>query len=449
MSPVSHQAADGGAGPSGPVSPYQVLVFVLCFLIVLIDGFDTQAVAFAAPLLRHELGGGHNALGLLFSAGLLGGLFGGLVFGPVGDRLGRRPILVAALAIVAVGTLATAAAHGAASLAALRFFTGLGLGGAIPGVIALAAEYAPPGRRKLIVSLVFSGFPLGAVVGSLVSAWVLPHLGWRAIFVIGGAAPAVLLPLCWALLPESLVHLRAKTGSDTAAARIIARLGPQATLALGGDGDDHRGPRNAIADLFREGRAAGTALLWLICFVSLLATYCTISWLPTLVREAGLPLSTAVLAAGSINVGSVLGNIALSRLGDRISPFLPIAVSFLLGGLCVGFIGRATGSSGEMLGVCLAAGAFAVGAQLSITALIAAYYPARLRATGVGWSFGVGRLGGVVGPMIAGLLLAADIGFDRLMFIIGAIFIIAAGAVVLLARTQGARALRPVAEVAR
>jgi AAHS family 4-hydroxybenzoate transporter-like MFS transporter len=449
MSPDTQQASGAAAGPTGPVSPYQVLVFVLCFLIVLIDGFDTQAVAFAAPVLRHELGGGHNALGLLFSAGLLGGLIGGLVFGPVGDRLGRRPILVAALAIVAAGTLATAAVHGAPALAALRFFTGLGLGGAIPGVIALAAEYAPPGRRKLIVSLVFSGFPLGAVVGSLVSAWVLPHLGWRAIFVIGAAAPAILLPLCFFLLPESLAHLRARRGSDQAAARIVARLGPQATRALGEDGSDHHAPRNTIVDLFSEGRAAGTALLWLICFVSLLATYCTISWLPTLVREAGLPLSTAVLAAGSINVGSVLGNIVLSRLGDRISPFRPIAASFLLGGLCVGLIGQATGSSGAMLGVCLAAGAFAVGAQLSITALIAAYYPARLRATGVGWSFGVGRLGGVVGPMIAGLLLAADIGFDRLMFVIGAIFVIAAAAVMLLARTQGAPAVRPVAEGAR
>ena len=449
MSPDSHEAAEARADPTGPVSPYQVLVFVLCFLIVLIDGFDTQAVAFAAPLLRHELGGGHNALGLLFSAGLLGGLFGGLAFGPVGDRLGRRPILVAALAIVAAGTLATAAAHGAPALATLRFLTGLGLGGAIPGVIALAAEYAPSGRRKLIVSLVFSGFPLGAVVGSLVSAWVLPHLGWRAIFVIGGAAPAVLLPVCWILLPESLAHLRARHGSAQAAARIIARLGPQASKALGEDAGDHRGPRNAIVDLFSEGRAAGTALLWLICFVSLLATYCTISWLPTLVREAGLPLSTAVLAAGAINVGSVLGNIVLSRLGDRISPFGPIAASFLLGGLCVGMIGMATGSSGEMLGVCLAAGAFAVGGQLSITALIAAYYPARLRATGVGWSFGIGRLGGVVGPMIAGLLLAADIGFGRLMFVIGAIFVVAAIAVTLLARTQGARGLRPVVEGAR
>lgn len=422
-------------GPRGPIGPYQVLVFSLCFLIVLVDGFDTQAVAFAAPLLRHELQGGPHALGALFSAGLFGGLVGGLVFGSLGDRIGRKPILVGAMAIVAVGSLATALAQGASTLAALRFFTGLGLGGAIPGVIALAAEYAPPGRRKLIVAMVFSGFPLGAVVGSLVSALVMPELGWRAVFVIGGVAPAILLPLTLFLAPESLAHLRGRPGGEALVVRIAARVGARQVEALGAE-PPHAAPRNAIADLFREGRAAGTTLLWAICFLSLLATYCTINWLPTLVRDAGLPLKTAVLAAGAINIGSVVGNIVLSRLGDRYSPYGPIAIAYLLGGVCVGLIGQATASSAAMLLACLAAGAFAVGAQLSVTALIAAYYPARLRATGVGWSFGVGRLGGVAGPMFAGWLLAADVGFSALMFLIGGISLLSAIAVFLLGRTQ-------------
>lgn len=428
--------ASGGSGRTGPVSPYQILVFVLCFLIVLIDGFDTQAVAFAAPLLRHELEGGPHALGLLFSAGLFGGLVGGLVFGPLGDRVGRKPILVWALAIVAAGTLATAFAHGRTELAALRFLTGLGLGGAIPGVIALTAEYAPPGRRSLIVALVFSGFPLGAVVGSVVSAVVLPDFGWRAVFVIGGVAPAILLPVVLFLLPESLAFLRRKIGGERSSDTILRRLGPRAAEALDGEERGHAAPRNAIVDLFREGRAPGTLLLWTIFFLSLLATYCTVSWLPTLVKGAGLPLQTAVLAAGAINIGSVIGNVGLARLGDKVSPYGPIAGAYLVGGLFVGLIGLSVGSSATMLWVCFAAGAFAVGAQLSVTTLVARFYPARLRATGVGWSFGVGRLGGVVGPALAGVLLAADIGFARLMFVVGSLSVLSAIAVLLLGRSH-------------
>jgi len=430
QSPISDPAGRSRFGP------YQLAIFAICFLIVLIDGFDTQAAAFAAPLLLQELTGGHGALGLVLSAGLFGSLLGGLALGPVGDRVGRKPLLAASLLIVGLGSFATAFTHGAQQLAALRFITGIGLGGAIPGVIALAAEYAPKPRRAFVVALIFSGFPLGAVAGSILSALVLPTLGWRTVFLVGGLAPLLLLPVLLSFVPESIEILRRRADGERRVASILEKLGPIGRAGLGGGETEAKRSRNAISNLFAEGRGPGTLLLWLICFLSLLCTYCIVSWLPTLVKEAGLPIQVAVLASGSINVGSVIGNVILARIGESTSPIVPLAAAYLLGGVFVGLIGSATGSSAAMLATCFAAGMLTVGAQLTLTGLIATFYPLRLRATGVGWSFGIGRFGGVVGPSAAGALLAADLGFERLMFLVGGFSVLAAVAVLLLAPAQ-------------
>ncbi|QGZ93814.1 MFS transporter [Terricaulis silvestris] len=432
------------SGPTRPPrfapSSYQWLIYAITFLIVLIDGYDTQAVSFAAPALREEIGGDHAALGALFSAGLFGGLVGGLVFGPLGDRIGRKPILLISLAIMAAGSFATAFANGVDQLSLLRFLTGIGLGGAIPGVIATAAEYAPRGRRSLVVALVFSGFPLGAVAGSITSALVLAEHGWRLIFIIGAIAPALLLLATALWLPESLALL--ERGGDAARARALRvreRLGARGGDLEGAEEARHYGPRGSVLQLFTEGRAAGTALIWTICFLSLLCTYGIVSWIPTLVREAGLPIEIAVLSSGALNIGSIFGNLMLARLGDRIPPFTAMATAYFIGALFVGAIGFASTSSTTMLLVCFAAGLFTIGAQLSVTAVVAAFYPTRVRATGIGWSFGIGRFGGVVGPTLAGLVLAQGASFEHFMMAVGAVSA-AAGCGVLALSLASARA---------
>ena len=428
----------GGRGNPARFAPsrYQWLIYVITFLIVLTDGYDTQAVSFAAPALRDEFGGDHAALGVLFSAGLLGSLIGGLIFGPLGDRIGRKPILLISLAIIAGGSLATAFADGIDQLSQLRFLTGIGLGGAIPGVIATAAEYAPRGRRSLIVALVFSGFPLGAVAGSITSALVLADFGWRLIFIIGAIAPALLLLATALWLPESLALLeRGSAAARARAQRVRERLGASAELA-GAEEGGHHGTRGSVFRLFTEGRAAGTALIWTICFLGLLCIYGIVSWIPTLVREAGLPIEIAVLSSGALNTGSVFGNLVLARLADRIPPFGPLACAYFIGAIFVGAIGFASHSAATMLLVCFAAGLFTVGAQLSVTALVASYYPASVRATGIGWSFGIGRFGGVVGPTLAGLLLAQGTSFEHFMVAVGAVSAVAGCSVLALSLTS-------------
>jgi AAHS family 4-hydroxybenzoate transporter-like MFS transporter len=421
------------------ISPYQWLIFAIGFLIVLADGYDTQATAFAAPLMRAEFGDGRATLGLVLSAALFGGLIGGLVIGPLGDRMGRKTILLASLAIVSLGTLATCLAHASLAIALLRLVTGFGLGGVIPGAISLCAEYAPARRRASIVAVVFSGFPFGAVVGSVVSALVLPHWGWRAVFLIGGLAPALLLLVAGAFLPESRRFLARRPRDADRLAGIEHSLGTAARDAIFPIDDADCGPApNPVGELFTQGRGSSTLILWLICFASLLCTYCTISWLPTLAHAAGLPLQVAILAAGAINVGSVIGNAVVANLSDRRGQVGPIALSYLIGGVMVAIIGQASGSSWAMLAACFAAGFFGVGAQLTMTGLIANFYPARLVSTGVGWSFSVGQLGGVVGPALAGLLLAANLSFGWLMAGAGSLFVLAALAVLLLERVNRA-----------
>lgn len=426
--------AHSNAHSAEPLSRYQLMVFALCFTLILIDGFDTQAVAFAGPALRQQFGA--ETLGLIFGSGLLGGLVGGVTFGTLGDRFGRRRLLLVALVLIAVGSLATTLASTPQELAAIRFATGLGLGGAIPNVLAVTAEYAPAERRSTLVAIVFSGFPLGAVVGSVLSSYVVPEWGWRAVFAIGGIAPALCLPIVARYLPESLQFL-SRHGRTAELNTHIERMGPAAHALLSDEKQHHNAAKSgSVSQLFSPGLAASTSLIWLTYFVSLLCIYCLINWLPTLAAESGLPLRTALLAIGTINIGSIVGNVVLARLADRTNSYAFTGASYIVGALCIGSLGIATGSSAQMLFVAFAAGLFSVGAQMSVTALVARIYPSAIRATGIGWSFGVGRLGGVAGPVVAGFLIGAGFNFAQLMAMLASLSVLAGGIVLLLGQVQ-------------
>lgn len=419
--------------PTPALHALQIVVFAVCFITILIDGFDTQAIAYAGPLVIGLLHGNKTVLGLIFSAGLLGGLIGGLVFGPLGDRIGRRTILLTSLVIIALGSFATAIAQTGPQIAASRFFSGLGLGGAIPGVIALSAEYAALKHRSTVVAIVFSGFPLGAVAGAFLSAAVLPIWGWRALFLIGAVLPVLILGIAALCLPESLQYL-ARAGKSERLATLLNRLGDTGQLLLQ-DTDKAHGPRASAINLFTDGQARPTLLIWLVCFLSLLSVYCIVNWLPLLAAEAGLPLQFSVMAIAALNIGGIVGNVVLGRLIDKTNAYWPTGAAYLLGAFFVGLIGVSSSSSFHLLSASFAAGLFGIGAQLSVTSIVARLYPVSIRATGIGWSFGVGRLGGVIGPMAAGILLGSGMTFVALMIALGTLSFVAGLAVLLLDRT--------------
>jgi AAHS family 4-hydroxybenzoate transporter-like MFS transporter len=297
------------------------------------------------------------------------------------------------------------------------------------------------------VAIVFNGFPLGAMLGSIVGARLLPVFGWRTLFIVGGSIPVVVLVLVAALLPESPAFLM-RSGRTQEFKRIVARLGDSASIIPSEPGGA-RPARGSVLQLFANGLAASTTLIWIGTLLSILCIYCTVNWLPVLIAGGGLPLQTAILAVGALNIGSVIGNIILARFGDRNTAYVPTAAFYVIGAVFLSIVGVSGSSSALMLGMAFGAGIFGFGGQLSVTTITARLYPTELRATGSGWAFAIGRVGGVIGPLFAGFLLGYGMGFATMMAILGSLMLLAGLAIFLLGRTRNARDSRTITEAVR
>lgn len=416
---------------------FRLGVIVSCALVAMIDGFDTQAIGLVAPDIAADWGVNAATFGVVFGIGLFGGLTGAFLFGLTSDRYGRRPNLLVAVGLFGVVTLLTPLVDSVPQLLAVRFVTGLGLGGALPGIIALTSEYTPARMRATVVGLMFCGFPLGAVLGGLVAARLIPVLGWPAVFYVGGGLPLLLLPVLALRLPESARFL-AMAGDHARLGRILRRMGspvrPEDIRA------ESAATRSPMASLFTEGRAAGTLLIWLVMFLSLLLAYLLVNWIPIVARQTGVGAASAILGVAALNLGGILGCVALGRLADRSRrPTVVLAVAYALGGLAIAGIGRSGGSGGTLLLACFVAGLLSIGAQLCTVALIAGFYDTALRATGVGSSVGVGRVGGIVGPVLGGLLVGAGMGAPGLFLLTGLASLGAAATLFALGRVRASR----------
>ncbi|PVX85888.1 MFS transporter [Paraburkholderia unamae] len=378
------------------------LITLVCFAVSMIDGFDTLMLSFVAPLISHALQIDHAALGRVFGAGFIGTVVGSIVVGPAADRFGRKPMLIVALALTGLLTLACAFATSAPELALLRFIGGLGMGGAIPPVAAITAECASPRQRSSLVILMFIGFPLGAVVGGAISAALMIHYGWQIVFWMGGAfALAMLVPVIW-LIP-------AQTGVSEAPTRGHARLG--AILA--------------------QGRAAPAFALWCGVLASMIVSGFLVSFIPTILNMNGVPPARAALGAVVLNVGAIVGALGLSWIVRRREPFRPVATSFVGGALLTCALGLLIGVGNALFGMLFLVGAFLVGGQLTFPAIASRLFPSAVRASGVGWTMAIGRLGSIIGPVIGGLMLAHQVSFDRLFVFAGLLALFAAGGVAL------------------
>jgi MFS transporter, AAHS family, 4-hydroxybenzoate transporter len=392
-----------------PVGRYQVWVAVMCALIVFVDGFDAQAMGYVAPALTAALHIPRSVFGSVISSGLFGMMIGALVSGPVADRVGRKPVLVVSVLIFGVGSLLTATARSVHLLVACRVLTGLGMGGAMPNAIALTSEYMPRRRRATAVTTMICGFSLGAAAGGLVAAVMIPRSGWESVFVVGGGVPVLIAAAAFFLLPDSIRFLLVKGGEDERVRRYLARIAPEVVLPpeLSSGVDEHQSSGvSLVKQLFTEGRAAATALIWVVYFMNLLNLYFLNSWLPTIISDAGLPVSTAVLLTSLFQIGGIGGALALGSVLDRYFSFRILATCYLWAAVCVYLIGEA-GTSVPVLALTIAcAGLGIIGGQNASHALTAEFYPTRIRSTGVGWALGIGRIGSIVGPLIGGQLLA-------------------------------------------
>jgi len=413
------------------MTPYQWVIIALSAAVVFLDGYDAQSIGFVAPSLIKAWGLAPAQLGPVFSAGLVGLMLGALFLAPLADKIGRRPLIIISTVIFGIFTLLTAAAQDLNQLLILRFLTGVGLGGCMPNAIAITAEYAPRRSRSLLVMLMFSGFTLGSLVGGLVSAQLIPTMGWQSVFVVGGVLPIALTPLMLWILPESLRFMVIAKVAPKRIARVVRNLDASiettdATEYLVAEGSKQK---MSVRQLLTDGRARKTILLWVIFFMSLLDVYLLVNWLPTAMNAAGAPVRTAILVGVVLQFGGLIGPAPLGYLLDRFGARATMAPAYILASVAIAMIGVfATTSIPLTMLVVFMAGFGVIGGQTAANAVAADSYPTEIRSTGVGWALGIGRIGSIVGPALAGVLLSMHVSTRNIFFLSAIPALIAAAA---------------------
>ena len=365
---------------------HSVITVAICFLIAVIEGLDIQAAGIAAAGIREAFGLDSSQLGVFFSAGILGLLPGALIGGRYSDRIGRKKVLIWSVAIFALFTLCTVWVNSFNSLLLVRFLAGAGLGAAMPNLITLASEAVKPENRGRAVGLMYCGMPVGAAILSYIASLDFGS-NWKNIFYLGGLLPIIVLPIMIKFLPESREFLKAQNTTQTT------------TVATQG----------SFKDLFNSQNLMRTCLISVSYFFTLMVVYIMLSWLPSLFMELGFSRKEGSTAQFFFMMSATVGTIVLGMLTDRWKKAYVIILMY--GGILAGlFCLNAASSLTQMYLASALVGAFVIGCQGVLYAFGSIVYPTEVRATGVGMASAVGRVGAMLGPTIAGQLLAAGFG---------------------------------------
>jgi AAHS family 4-hydroxybenzoate transporter-like MFS transporter len=369
----------------------------------MIDGYDLFIVSFVAPLIARDLHLNFVSIGTVFAAGLAGSMIGGLLLGHIADRVGRRPILLVSIATAGIATLLCSQAHSLGAFASLRFLTGFALGGLLAAIVPLVAEHFPQHQRSAAVTVMFIGYQLGAVVGGAITALLIDH-GWRNLFLGAGVVTLLLVPI-GLLLRETLYASDAPID------------------------DPRRSPwRRSFIALFTEGRFWTTVIASLAIFCLLLVTYLLNSWTPLIAVRSGFSPETAAWCGVLLNLGGVIGALTSTLLVARFGVFKVVTLMVASGSLAVALLGYLYGSVGAFYSGLSVIGLLVIGGQQNAPAISVQLYPQRMRSAGVGWQFAAGRFGSVLGPIIGGRLLSANISVQLLFVLIAIPTLLSAGA---------------------
>ena len=384
----------------GQWSFYQRLLVLATALAIVLDGLDNQLLGAAVPALMREWDRPRAAFALVLTSGMAGMMVGGAIGGFVGDRLGRRPALIASIVSFGVLTILVSVADGVGTLGILRFFAGLGLGGAMPNAAALSSEYVPRRHRPFAVTLTIVCIPLGGTLAGILGAEILPRFGWRALFLVGGILPLVLSAVLLNVLPESPRYLARHRERWAELRALLRRLGhPVRTDDVFVDGTEKVVVRVSARELFVPDLRRDTLALCASFFFCLLSVYVGTNWVPSLLTAAKFDVGVASNGLTAFNLGGVVGAIAgavvIGRLGSRIT-MLTMTAGAVAGAALLAAVPIETRSAFAVLAMLAWTGGLINAVQTTMYALATHVFPTGIRATGVGTAVAVGRLGGVL-----------------------------------------------------
>ncbi|CAM4048076.1 MFS transporter [Kibdelosporangium persicum] len=390
-----------------PMSRAQVRAVALCLVMNLVDGFDLLVTSFVGPAITREWGLSPSAVGVLLSGGLAGMAFGALFLAPLADRVGRRRLTLGCLALASLGMLAASVAQDFGQLVACRVVTGAAVGAMAASLPVLTSEYANNRRRGLAVALITTGYGLGSVIAGIATSLLVGPLGWRSVFVFGGAVTAVLFVIGLRFLPESMDYLVARRPHDALARfnRILVSIGRAPVDELPETASASR--KVALESLFRRGNAVRTVLVWVAFTAAQMMFYFASSWTPSLLLQAGMSNQQGISGGVLFSLGGVTGAVLLGILVSRVEPRRLTAAYFGIAALVLVLFSLSLGTLATALVVAVLVGLFLNGSVSGINVIVPSIYPAEARATALGMAVAVSRLGAVLAPLLAGFLLEA------------------------------------------
>jgi len=398
--------------PEERMTRAEMLAVAICIFINMLDGFDVLVISFAGPAIAKAWNLDPAELGVLFSSGLAGMMLGSLFLAPLADRIGRRPVVLISLTLVSLGMLASAASNGLYVLAATRVVSGLGIGAMLAGLTATVAEFTPEPRRALAVSLLQTAYPVGAILGGMISAMLIAQFGWRSVFVLGGVLPALLIPVALFALPESLGFLASQRRADSLVRINLARkrLGREELAALPPIPDGPARRAGSVAALLAPEFRRSTLLVTFAYVMVMMTLYFALNWTPKVVVDAGLSEAVGIKVSVLVNIGGVIGASLFGVLAVRYREVRTLRIYMLL---CVAGLvafGLVDMASAMLWLAAFVMGCFLHGITIGLYTLLPRLYPAEVRSTGAGWAIGVGRLGAIIGPATAGWLFHEGFG---------------------------------------
>jgi AAHS family 4-hydroxybenzoate transporter-like MFS transporter len=427
-----------GVVDAAPVGKLIIAVVALCAGVSFLDGFDILAISYVAPVIGAAWKLPREAFGPIFAAHYIGAAAGSVFFGWYADRYGRRMGVIVPTAIFGVFALLTVYAYDFRSLFVLRMLIGIGLGGALSNAIAMVAEYSPQRARATLVSVMYAAFPLGGVIGGPISAALIAHYGWHAVFVLGGVLPLLLTVALLLWLNESIRFMVLSKVAPERIAGILRRMAPSFEPT---PGDVYvlpqsRGVSNRpTREIFSREFVRATVLLCIAAFMAQLVIVYVVTWMPLVLASIGMPVTSAILASVAFSVGGIFGAIGLARIIDKDKSYRGLVVTFLLSAVSIAGIGYLASNWYGLLAITFLTGLLTVGANIVLSAYSATVYPTAIRSTGVGWVIGWGRIGAIAGALFGTALVAAGLTIE-IAYVIAAVPAIIGGAASAMVRAK-------------